>query len=95
MTIDKSLAIKGKLARARSILSRVERVKLLEAKGEWKSGDSVFGLPKVKVAKVRKRPKAEKEAPKEAAAVTPVAGAEAEVKAEKGKPSKPTPSKEA
>lgn len=93
MTIDKSLAIKGKLARARSILSRVERVKLLEAKGEWKSGDSVFGLPKVKVAKVRKRPKAEKEAPKEAAAVTPVA--EAEVKAEKGKPSKPTPSKEA
>ena len=92
MTIDKSLAIKGKLARARSILSRVERVKLLEAKGEWKSGDSVFGLPKVKVAKVRKRPKAEKEAP-EAAAAAPVAGAEA--KAEKGKPSKPTPSKEA
>lgn len=90
MTIDKSLAIKGKLARARSILSRVERVKLLEAKGEWKSGDSVFGLPKVKVAKVRKRPKAEKEAP-EAAAAAPVAGAE--VKAEKGKPSKPTPSK--
>lgn len=94
MTIDKSLAIKGKLARARSILSRVERVKLLEAKGEWKSGDSVFGLPKVKVAKVRKRPKAEKEAP-EAAAAAPVAGAEAKARAEKGKPSKPTPSKEA
>lgn len=93
MTIDKSLAIKGKLARARSILSRAERIKLLEAKGEWKSENSVFGLPKVKVAKVRKRPKAEKEAPKEAAAAAaPVAGVEAEVKAEKGKP---TPSKEA
>lgn len=68
MSIDKSLSVKGKLARTHNVLRRMERVKVLQKEDRWKSGDSVFGLPKVKVLRVKKKAKAEKEAPKEAAA---------------------------
>jgi small basic protein (TIGR04137 family) len=50
MTMDKSLKSSGKLARRRNVLTRDERVEKLEEAGKWDEGESVFGLPKVKVA---------------------------------------------
>lgn len=55
MSIDQSLVVKGKLVGTRSVLSRAERLKLLKEEGRWKEGESLFGLPKVKVAKVKKK----------------------------------------
>ncbi len=61
MSIDKSLLTKGKLTRHRNVLTRSERIKCLEKEGLWDDGISVFGLPKVKTIKVRKKAKSEKE----------------------------------
>jgi small basic protein (TIGR04137 family) len=47
VAVDKSLRIKGTLLRRRSVLTREERLKLLEQQERWKPGQSVFGLPKV------------------------------------------------
>ncbi len=55
MSIDKSLVVKGKLTKRRSVLKRTERLKLLKEDGKWKDGESIFGLPKVKVAKIGKK----------------------------------------
>ena len=55
MSIDKSLVVKGKLAGKRSVLSKAERVKVLQEEGRWKEGASLFGLPKVRVVKVSKK----------------------------------------
>lgn len=68
MSIDKSLITKGKLTRHRNVLSRAEQIKYLKSEDMWEDGRSVFGLPKVKTLKVRKKTKAEKEKPAEAAA---------------------------
>ncbi|MDP3143290.1 MAG: small basic protein [Candidatus Omnitrophota bacterium] len=47
----------------RSVFSRIERIRMLLQKGTWKEGDSVIGLPKLKVVKVKfKKEKAEKTA---------------------------------
>ncbi len=67
MSIDKSLITKGKLARHRNVLTRTERIKFLINENLWKDGRSVFGLPKVKTLKVRKKAKAEKEKTEEEA----------------------------
>ena len=60
MAVDKSLKVKGGLLRRRNVLSREERLQLLEGEGRWESGESVFGLPKVstRVRKTRKKKKA-------------------------------------
>ena len=71
MSIDKSLITKGKLARHRNVLTRAERIKFLINENLWKDGRSVFGLPKVKTLKVRKKVKVEKEKTEEEAAATP------------------------
>lgn len=72
MGIDKSLIVKGRLAGSRSVLRRAERIKLLETEGKWSEEKSVFGLPKVKTVRLKKRAKAEKAPPKETeGAVTP------------------------
>ena len=57
MAVDKSLKTKGSLLRRRNVLSREERLQMLEKDGRWQEGDSVFGLPKValRVRKVRKK----------------------------------------
>jgi small basic protein (TIGR04137 family) len=64
MSIDKSLRRKDSLQRARSVLTRGERVKRLQDEERWKDGQSPFGLPKVKVIKVviKKAKKAKEEA---------------------------------
>ncbi len=70
MSIDKSLITKGKLTRHRNVLTRSERIKVLTSENLWEDGRSVFGLPKVKTLKVRKKAKVEKENTEEAAAST-------------------------
>jgi small basic protein (TIGR04137 family) len=74
MSIDKSLRRKNQLQRARSVLTRGERIKVLRETDRWTEGRSPFGLPKVRVAKVA----AKKGKPKEKAAATEEGAAAAE-----------------
>ena len=64
MSIDKSLRRKNQLARARNVLTRGERIKVLMDEERWKDGRSPYGLPKVKVVKlmVKKAKKKEEKA---------------------------------
>lgn len=63
MTIDKSLKVTRGLVRSRSVLTRAERLEKLKEQERWSDGDSVFGLPKVRVQKLqlKKKKKAKKE----------------------------------
>jgi small basic protein (TIGR04137 family) len=87
VTIDKSLRGKGRLARARNVLKREERMALLKADDRWQEGRSPLGLPKVRVIATalgkKKKKKAKEEADTTAAAegTTPAAGARAGAKA--------------
>jgi len=60
MTLHKSLVTKNRLVRQRNVLTRDERVRKLLETGKLEEEESVFGLPKQKVRKVRKRVKAKK-----------------------------------
>ncbi len=66
MSIDKSLLRKNQLLRARNVLTRGERIKALRNNERWQEGQSPYGLPKVKVVKVAKKPKKAKEEEKPA-----------------------------
>src|SRR5262249_49333629 len=94
MSIDKSLRRKDSLQRARSVLTRGERILKLKELEKWQDGRSPFGLPKVKVVKVViKKVKEEKPegeaaavegaAPAAAAPSAPAADKKVEKKAEK------------
>lgn len=67
MSIHKSLKLKNTLARARSVLTRWERILKLTEAERWHEGDSVMGLPKVRTQykvhsrKAAKRLEAEEE----------------------------------
>ena len=85
MSIDKSFKMKGKLVRPRNVFTRVERIKILKEEGKWEPTMSVFGIPKVKSVKIKRKGKSEKKAAKAeaaaeatpaAAAATPAAGKE-------------------
>lgn len=52
MTLDKSLKRRGSMARARGVLTRHERLLKLQETDRWRDGDSVLGLPKVRVFKL-------------------------------------------
>ncbi|GAX61094.1 hypothetical protein SCALIN_C17_0128 [Candidatus Scalindua japonica] len=60
MSIDKSLVSKSKLGRHRNVLTRTERIKILEEDGSWNEKKSVYGLPKVKSMKVTVKKKVKK-----------------------------------
>ena len=63
MTIDKSLKIKAGGIKQRNVLTRGERLERLAATDRWKEGDSVLGIPKVRVQKLAlKKKKKVKEA---------------------------------
>ncbi len=62
MSIDKSLISKSKLVRQRNVLTRPERIKHLTDEGLWDEKKSVYGLPKVKIMKVKKKAKVKKDA---------------------------------
>ena len=56
MTIHKSLKVKSRLARARNVLTRQERIQKLQHDDKWKEGEnSIFGLPKVASIVLKKR----------------------------------------
>jgi small basic protein (TIGR04137 family) len=69
MTIDKSLRVRAGMIRNRNVLTRAERIERLQAMERWSEGDSVMGLPKVRVMKVslKKKKKAKKEEAQEEA----------------------------
>ena len=79
VTIDKSLRRKGRLARARNVLKRDERIAQLQTEERWTAGRSLLGLPKVRIVKTavgkKKKKKTEEEADTTAAAAeaTPTA----------------------
>ena len=81
MTMDKSLRVRAGMTRARSVLTRDERIKRLKDAERWKEGDSPYGLPKVRVYKLamkKKKKKAkEEEEGADAAAAAPAAAAKA------------------
>jgi small basic protein (TIGR04137 family) len=66
MSIDKSLRRKNALLRARSVLTRGERIKIMQDEERWPKERSPFGLPKIKVVKAAKKPKKAKEEEKPA-----------------------------
>ena len=77
MSVDRSLQTKGALVRTRNVLNRYERILELRKNGKWEDGEqSPYGLPKVRVLKVKKRVKAKKE--DDAAEVTGVESSGAE-----------------
>ena len=77
MTLDRSLKGKGRLSRARSVLSRDERIAKMREEERWTEGRSPFNLPKIRVAKAasgkKKKAKEEGEAAAGEAAATPEA----------------------
>lgn len=79
MTMDKSLKVRLGLARARSVLSRAERLERLKSTERWKDGDSPLGLPKVRVYKLamKKKKKKKEEEGDAAAGAAPAAAAPA------------------
>jgi small basic protein (TIGR04137 family) len=60
MTMDKSLRVSEGLIRARSVLTRAERIERLKASDRWSEGDNPFGLDKVRVYKLALKKKKKK-----------------------------------
>jgi small basic protein (TIGR04137 family) len=89
MSMDKSLRIHRGLIRARSVLSRAERIDRLKTQDRWQEGDSPFGLSKVRVYKmsVKKKKKKKEEEGEEGSEGAAAPAAAADKKAEK-KPDK-------
>jgi len=74
MSIHPSLNSSDKDKKPRSVLKRIERLKTMMEKNQWKEGDDVYGLPKIKTVRIKiKKEKVEKTAETAAA---PAAGAE-------------------
>lgn len=61
MTIDKSLKVRAALIRARSVLTRAERIAKLQEADRWADDASPLGLCKVRVYKLAMKKKAKKE----------------------------------
>ncbi|MFC1703404.1 small basic protein [Candidatus Omnitrophota bacterium] len=63
MSIHRSLKGAEKGKQQRSVLKLIEKIKHLKDKDMWNEGDSVFGLPKIKILKIKfkkEKPVAEK-----------------------------------
>lgn len=84
MAIHPSLNSSEKDKRPRSVLKRIERLRTMMDKNQWKEGDDIYGLPKIKTVRIKiKKEKAEKT---EAAATA--AGPAAESKEKEATPAK-------
>ena len=78
MSLDRSLKTSDALSRHRNVLTRAERLDVLEDDGRWTGEeDSVFGLPKVAHRKLAAGKKTKKPKEEEAAAKTEEAAGEA------------------
>jgi small basic protein (TIGR04137 family) len=62
MSIHPSLTSSEKDKKPRSVLKRIERIRTMIEKNQWKEGDRVCGLPKIKTIriKIKKEKAAEK-----------------------------------
>ncbi|MCK9594674.1 MAG: small basic protein [Candidatus Omnitrophica bacterium] len=76
MSMHPSLKATEKGKKQRSVLKRIERLKVMLDKEQWKEGSAVYGLPKIKTLKIKiKKEKTEKAAEGTAAAgAAPAAG---------------------
>jgi small basic protein (TIGR04137 family) len=63
MTIDKSLKVRAGMMRTRNVLTRAERLAKLQEAERWQEGDSILGMPKVRVQKIslKKKKKVKKD----------------------------------
>lgn len=91
MSIHPSLNQSGKDKKQRSVLKRTERLRIMMEKNEWKEGDEVYGLPKIKTLRIKiKKEKAEKVEAAATEGATPAAAVPAASAAGKEKtPGKP------
>jgi len=81
MSIHPSLTISEKDKNARSVLKRIERIRQMQEKGNWKPGDCVYGLPKIKSLRIKiKKEKVEKAATATEAGAAPAAAEAKEAK---------------
>src|SRR6187397_583598 len=60
MTLDKSLQIRRGSVKAKSVLSRAERITKLKESERWNEFSSALGLPKVRVFKLTMKKKKKK-----------------------------------
>ncbi len=89
MSIHPSLSSSEKGKKQRSVLKRVERLKIMAGKNQWKELDDVYGLPKIKTLRIKiKKEKAEKKEAVEGAAPAEGAAAPAASTAKAEKPKK-------
>lgn len=67
MSLHPSLKVDSAGVQQRTVLTRIERIKDLMKKGLWEDNQSVTGLPKTKIVKVKtaSKEKKEDEEPKE------------------------------
>ncbi len=87
MSIHPSLSSSKQGKKQRSVLKRIERLRTMLEKGQWKEGDNVYNLPKIKAIRIKiKKEKVEKAATTATAAegAAPAAAAAASAPAAKG-----------
>ena len=81
MSIHPSLAAADKGSKTRTVLKRTERLKTMMEKNQWKEGDDVYRLPKIKTVRIKiKKEKAAAEKTTEAAVAAAPAPAETAAK---------------
>ena len=74
MSIHPSLKVSDKDKKQRSVLKRAERLRAMLEKDQWKAGDDVCGLPKIKTLRIKiKKEKTEKVEATAAEGAAPVA----------------------
>ncbi len=86
MSQHPSLRSSDKDKAQRSVLKRYERIKILKDKEKWTENDSVYKLPKIKIAKfkIKKEKAATAETPLEGAPAAGLAASPADTKAAPG-----------
>jgi len=77
MSLHSSLKIDKAGAAARTVMTRIERIKDLMKKNQWAEDRAVTNLPKTKVVRVKAGKKEKKEAAPAGGAAAPAAGAAA------------------
>ena len=77
MSLHSSLKIDKASVQQRTVQTRIERIKELMKKGQFKDGADVTGLPKTKIVRVKAKKKVKAEEGAEGAAAAPAAKAPA------------------
>ena len=68
MSIHPSLSSSQSDRKHRSVLKRIERLRIMMEKGQWKEGDDIYGLPKIKTVRIKIKKEKAAEKPEAAAA---------------------------